>query len=151
LADENARARLLREGGQVRITAQLIQAATDQLPWAESYQPDLRGVLALQGEIASAIANKVRAAVTPTERALLTSARPVNPEAYEAYLKGMQSWYRFAPQDFDAALEYFELALKKDPNYAPAHSVWPWSGLDASRWGTRHPVRRGPLRPTRPD
>jgi TolB-like protein/Tfp pilus assembly protein PilF len=119
---------VLREGGQVRITAQLIQAATDQHLWAESYQRDLHGVLALQSEIASAIAEKVRAVVTPTERARLTSARPVNPEAYEAYLKGMQHWYKVTPQDIDTALEYFEMALKKDPNYAPAHSgvalVW---------------------------
>jgi TolB-like protein len=117
-----------REGGQVRITAQLIQAATDQHLWAESYQRDLRSVLALQGEIAGAIADKVRAAVTPTERARLASARPVNPEAYEAYLKGMQSWYKITPQDIDAAFEYFELALQKDPNYAPAYAgiafVW---------------------------
>ncbi|MBZ5545416.1 MAG: hypothetical protein LAO07_17340, partial [Acidobacteriia bacterium] len=112
---------VLREGGQVRITAQLIQASTDQHLWAESYQRDLRGVLALQGEIASAIADKVRAAITPTERARLASARPVNPEAYEAYLKGRLHWYKFTPQEVDAALKYFQLALEKDPNYAPAH------------------------------
>ncbi|MBZ5516781.1 MAG: protein kinase [Acidobacteriia bacterium] len=119
---------VVREGGQVRITAQLIQASTDQHLWAESYQRDLRGVLALQGEIASAIADKVRAAVSPTERSHLASARTVNPEAYDAYLKGMQHWYKLAPQDMDTALEYFELALKKDPNYAPAYAgialVW---------------------------
>jgi TolB-like protein len=113
---------VLREGGQVRITAQLIQASTDQHLWAESYQRDLHGVLALQGEIASAIAQKVRAAVTPTERARLAGARPVNPEAYDAYLKGMQSCYRITPQDTDAALEYFELALEKDPDFAPAYA-----------------------------
>ena len=113
---------VLREGGQVRITAQLIQASTEQNLWAESYQRDLRGVLALQGEIASAIADKVRAAVTPAERTRLTSARPVNPEAYDAYLKGGQSVIRTTPEDQDTALEYFELALKKDPNYAPAYA-----------------------------
>jgi serine/threonine protein kinase/Tfp pilus assembly protein PilF len=119
---------VLREGDQVRISAQLIQAATDQHLWAESYQRDLRHVLALQGEIASAIAEKVRAVLTPAERTRLTSARPVNPEAYDAYLNGMQYWYRFTPKDFNSALEYFELALKEDPNYAPAYSgvalVW---------------------------
>jgi TolB-like protein len=119
---------VLREGGQVRITAQLIQASTDQHLWAESYQRDLRGVLALQGEIASAIADKVRAAVTPNERARLASARAVNPEAYDAYLKGMQHLYKLTPHEVDTALGYFELALKNDPNYAPAHSgvaqVW---------------------------
>jgi serine/threonine protein kinase/Tfp pilus assembly protein PilF len=123
---------VLSEGGQVRITAQLIQAATEQNLWAESYRRDLRGVLALQGEIASAIADKVRAAVTPTERARLASARPVNPEAYEAYLKGMQHWYRLTPEDLDAAREYFELALKKDPNYASAYAgiAFVWIGRE---------------------
>jgi TolB-like protein/Tfp pilus assembly protein PilF len=127
---------VLREGGQVRITAQLIQASTDQHLWAESYQRDLRGVLALQGEIASAIADKVRAAVTPTERTRLTSARPVNPEAYEACLKGMQSWYKITPQDIDSALEYFELALKKDPNYALAYAgiALVWMGRQQMGW-----------------
>jgi TolB-like protein/Tfp pilus assembly protein PilF len=135
---------VLREGGQVRITAQLIQASTDQHLWAESYQRDLRGVLALQGEIASVIAEKVRAALTPTERARLASARPVNPEAYEAYLKGMQSWYRFTPQDIEAALEYFELALKKDPNYAPAHSGVALAWLGRQQMGYTPPREAGP-------
>jgi TolB-like protein/predicted Ser/Thr protein kinase len=127
---------VLREGGQVRITAQLIQASTDQQLWAESYQREMRGVLALQGEIASAIADKVRAAVTPTERARLTSARPVNPEAYEACLKGMQSWYKVTPQDIDSALEYFELALKNDPNYAAAYAgiAMVWLGRQQMGW-----------------
>jgi TolB-like protein/Tfp pilus assembly protein PilF len=135
---------VLREGGQVRITAQLIQASTDQHLWAESYQRDLRGVLALQGDIASAIAEKVRAVLTPAERALLTRARPVNPEAYEAYLKGMQYWYRLAPQDLDTALEYFELALKKDPNYAPAHSGVALVWMGRQHMGYTAPREAGP-------
>jgi TolB-like protein len=68
---------VLREGGQVRITAQLIQASTDQHLWAESYQRDLRGVLALQGDIASAIAEKVRAVLTPA-RSILKLTRPIS-------------------------------------------------------------------------
>jgi TolB-like protein len=135
---------VLREGGQVRITAQLIQASTDQHLWAESYQRDLRGVLALQGEIASIIAEKVRAAVTPTERTRLTSARPVNPEAYDAYLKGMQHWYKLTPQDIDTALEYFELALKKDPNYAPAHSGVALVWIGRQQMGYTAPREAGP-------
>jgi serine/threonine protein kinase/Tfp pilus assembly protein PilF len=119
---------VLREGGQVRITAQLIQAATDQHLWAESYQRDLRGIMALQGEIARAIAERVQAALTPGERNRMASARLVDPEVYEAYLKGMQHWYKLTSEDMDTALEYFERALKKDPNYAPAYSgvalVW---------------------------
>jgi len=135
---------VLREGGQVRITAQLIQASTDQHLWAESYQRDLRGVLALQGEIASVIAEKVRAAITPTERARLASARTVNPEAYEAYLKGVQSVYKVTPQDNDTALAYYELALKKDPNYAPAYAgiALLWAGSEKS--GYTAPREAGP-------
>jgi serine/threonine protein kinase/tetratricopeptide (TPR) repeat protein len=135
---------VLREGGQVRITAQLIHASTEQNLWAESYQRDLRSVLALQGEIASAIADKVRAVVTPIERARLASARPVNPDAYEAYLKGMQCWYRFTPQDIDNALEYFELALKKDPNYAPAHSGVALVWIARNQMGYKPPREAGP-------
>jgi TolB-like protein/Tfp pilus assembly protein PilF len=135
---------VLREGGQVRITAQLIQASTDQHLWAESYQRDLRGVLALQGEIASAIADKVRAALTPSERNRLASARPVNPEAYEAYLKGMQHWYKLTRQDIDTALEYFELALKKDPNYAPAHSGVALVWIGRQQMGYTPPREAGP-------
>jgi serine/threonine protein kinase/tetratricopeptide (TPR) repeat protein len=135
---------VLREGGQVRITAQLIQASTDQHLWAESYQRDLRGVLALQGEIATAIADKVRAAVTPTERARLASARPVNPVAYEAYLKGMQSCYRLMPQDIDTGLEYFELALEQDPNYAPAYAGVSFAWLVRQQAGYTPPREAGP-------
>jgi tetratricopeptide (TPR) repeat protein len=135
---------VLREGGQVRITAQLIQASTDQHLWAESYQRDLRSVLALQGEIASAIADKVRAAVTPAERSRLASARTVNPEAYDAYLKGIQSWYRLTPQDIDSALGYFELALKKDPNYAPAYAGIALVWVGRNQMGYTAPREAGP-------
>jgi len=135
---------VLREGGQVRITAELIQASTDQHLWAESYQRDLRSVLALQGEIASAIADKVRAAVTPTERTRLASARPVNPEAYDACLKGMQCSSRLTPHDLVAALEYFELALKKDPNYAPAYAGVSFVWLDRQQAGYTAPREAGP-------
>jgi TolB-like protein len=135
---------VLREGSQVRITAQLIQAATDQHLWAESYQRDLHGVLALQGEIASAIADKVRVAVTPTERARLASARPANPEAYDAYLKGMQYWYRLTPKDIDTAFEYFGLALKKDPNYAPAYAGIALVWIGRQQMGYTAPREAGP-------
>jgi serine/threonine protein kinase/tetratricopeptide (TPR) repeat protein len=135
---------VLREGGQVRITAQLIQASTDHPLWAESYQRDLHSVVALQGEIATVIADRVRAAVTPTERARLASARSVNPVAYEAYLKGMQSFSRFTPQDLDTALEYFELALEKDPNYAAAYQGIAFVWLLRQQAGYTPPREAGP-------
>jgi TolB-like protein/predicted Ser/Thr protein kinase len=112
---------VLREGGRVRVTAELINAKTDRDLWANSYERNLRSVLALQSEIASAVVGKVRAALTPEEKSRLASARTVNPQAYDAYLKGMQYWYKATPQGQDTALEYFELALKNDPNSARAY------------------------------
>jgi tetratricopeptide (TPR) repeat protein len=113
---------VLREGGQVRITAQLIQASTNQHLWAESYQRDLRGVLALQGEIASVIADKVRVAVTPNERTRLASARPVNPEAYEAYLKGKFYVNKMTPEGYEKGLAYMQQAIDKDPTNPLPHA-----------------------------
>src|SRR6202008_1730780 len=77
-----------RSGDQVRITAQLIYAPTDRHLWAESYERSLRDVLALQSEVASAIANEIKIKVTPEEQVHLSSSHLVNPDAYEAYLKG---------------------------------------------------------------
>jgi len=79
---------VLRSGNQVRITAQLIQARADKHLWSKSYEGDLRDTLALQGRVAGAIANEVRINLTPHEQAALQRVKVVNPEAYEAYLKG---------------------------------------------------------------
>ncbi len=113
---------VLREGGQVRITAQLIQASTDQHLWAESYERDLRSVLALQSEVAQAIANEIKIKVTPQERTRLARAHPVNPEAYEAYLKGRYQWNKRTGEGMKRGLEYFQQAINLDPNYALAYS-----------------------------
>ena len=117
-----------RSGERMLITAQLIRASTDTHLWADSYERDFRDVLTLQGEVAQAIAREIKVAVTPEETKTLARARPVNPEAYEAYLKGQAHWYRLSREHFDAALEYFQLALDKDPNYALAYvgvaNVW---------------------------
>ncbi|MBZ5544741.1 MAG: hypothetical protein LAO07_13850, partial [Acidobacteriia bacterium] len=121
---------VLREGGQVRITAQLIQAATDQHLWAESYQRDLRSVLALQGEIASAIADKVRAAVTPQESERLKAARQVDPEVYDQTLKAKAILeYATREEQFRQAIELFQKVVDRDPTYAPA-----WAGLGEALW-----------------
>ena len=106
---------VLREGGRVRVTAQLIQASTDQHLWAESYERDLRSVLALQSEMASVIAEKVHAGLTPSERTRLASARPVNPEAYEAYLKGKFYVNKMTPEGYEKGLAYLNQAVEKDP------------------------------------
>jgi TolB-like protein/DNA-binding winged helix-turn-helix (wHTH) protein len=109
-----------RAGNRVRITANLLYAPTDQHLWAESYERDLVDQLSLQDDVARDIATAIRVNVTPWEHTQLTTARPVNPKAHEDYLKGMQYWYKFTPQDWDTALGYYQLALREDPNSALA-------------------------------
>lgn len=113
---------VLRAGDRVRITAQLIDARTDSNLWAESYESDLRDVLKLQRDVASAIADEVRIAVTPQERERLASAPPVVPAAYEAYLKGRYYWNKDTERDWLKARQYFEQTAEQDPNYAPAYA-----------------------------
>jgi serine/threonine protein kinase len=113
---------VLRAGDRVRITAQLIHAATDQHIWAKSYERDVSDVLALQSEVARAIADEVQAKLTPQERARLARTRPVNPAAHEAYLKGRHHWARATEEGVRKSVEYFAQAVATDPSYALAHA-----------------------------
>jgi len=113
---------VLRAGDRVRITAQLIHAPTDTHLWAESYERDLRDVLALQSEVARAIATEIQVKLTPQEQTRLASARPVNPEAHEAYLLGRFYWNTRTQEGLEKALAYFQQALEKDPHYAPVYA-----------------------------
>ncbi len=113
-----------RAGGRVRVTAQLIKASTDQHLWAETYERDLGEVLTLQNEVAHAIALQVRAQLTPQDHARLGSARLVNPEAYDAYLKGryyLSNEFTKA-QPLNMAKAYFEESTRKDPGFALAYA-----------------------------
>jgi tetratricopeptide (TPR) repeat protein len=104
-----------REAGRVRVSAQLIDAATDQHLWADSYEREIATILALQGEVARAIAGKVRVALRPEEESRLVQSRKVNPETYEAYLKGMFWMNKGTPQAFEKAVAFFQEAVDKDP------------------------------------
>jgi serine/threonine-protein kinase len=110
-----------RSGSRVRITAQLIHAPADRHMWAESYERDLKDVLALQGEVARTIANQIRVTLTPQEQARLTTARQVNPEAHELYLKGRYEWNKRTEEGLKKGLEYFQEAIRVDPSYALAY------------------------------
>jgi len=113
---------VLRSGDQVRITAQLIQVPADKHLWAESYQGNVRDTLAVQNRVARAIAEEIRIEVSPRERAALTNAMEIDPEAYEAYLKGRYFWNKRTPEGLKTAVGYFNKAVAKDPNYATAYS-----------------------------
>ena len=109
-----------REGDQVRITVQLLDGPNDRHLWSEDYQRELRGILTLQREMAQAIAQQIRIQLTPQQQARLSSARAVNPEAYEAYLRGRFSLttnYSTLRQ-LKIAQRYFEESVQKDPGFA---------------------------------
>jgi TolB-like protein/Flp pilus assembly protein TadD len=113
---------VLLSGNQVRITAQLIKAPADKHLWAESYEGDLRDTLALQEKVARAIAEQIRIEVTPQEQAKLMAAKTVDPDAYEAYLKGRYFWNKRTADGLEKAVDYFNQAIAKDPAYAAAYS-----------------------------
>jgi len=108
-----------RSGNTVRTTVQLIEASTENHLWAKSFERDLTDILALQSDVARAVADEIELALTPEEEVRLATAGTVNPEAHEAYLIGSYHWKKLTPADFDTAERYFELALEKDPSYAP--------------------------------
>jgi TolB-like protein/DNA-binding winged helix-turn-helix (wHTH) protein/Flp pilus assembly protein TadD len=113
---------VIRSGDRVRIDTQLIEAATDRHLWAGSYERNLEDVLALQAEVAGNVVREIQIQVTPQEDAQLAAARPVNKEAYEEYLRGRFFWNKRTEAGIQKSIEYFENALKKDPNYAQALS-----------------------------
>jgi serine/threonine protein kinase/tetratricopeptide (TPR) repeat protein len=110
-----------RAGERVRITAQLVDAESDRHLWARSYEGDLKDVLGLQGEVAEAIVREIRVSVTPQEESQLKRTRAVNPQAYEAYLKGRFYWEKRTEESFARGLEHFEEAIRHDRGYALAH------------------------------
>jgi tetratricopeptide (TPR) repeat protein len=121
---------VLRAGDRVRITAQLIQASNDKHLWAETYDRDLRDVLALQSEVAQAIAGEIRAQVTPQESERLKTVRRVDPEVYDATLKGKETLeHATREREIRQAIELFQKAVDRDPTHAPA-----WAGLGEATW-----------------
>jgi len=117
-----------REANRVRVAAELINVQDQTQLWADSYERQLEGILAVQSEVAREVAKALALELLPGEEARLSSARRVNPEAYEAYLQGSYHWKKLTPASLDTAERYFELALEKDETYAPAYSgisfVW---------------------------
>ena len=113
---------VLRSNDRVRINTRLIQVASDRQMWAETYERDLRDILVLQGDVASAIAREIRIQVAPEESSQLAGGRAVDPDAYQAYLQGRVAFSRVTPESLTQAVEYFNRAIDKDPNYALAYA-----------------------------
>jgi len=112
-----------RSGNRVRVIAQLIYAPTDRHLWARTYERDLRDVLALQDEVAQAIAREVGGQLNPRQQAIVSVARRVNPEAYESYLRGRSYLSSGSSSDLQKSIDYFNQAIKLDSDYAPSYSA----------------------------
>jgi TolB-like protein/DNA-binding winged helix-turn-helix (wHTH) protein/Tfp pilus assembly protein PilF len=112
-----------RVGDRVRIRAQLIDCATDRHLWAQSYDRDMKDVLSMQTEAAREIAEQVRGSVSSPQLSLHpTNPAPVNPDAYEAYLKGRYFWNKRTPDGLNKSIEYFNQAIAKDASFAEAYA-----------------------------
>jgi tetratricopeptide (TPR) repeat protein len=113
---------VVHSGRKVRITAQLIRARDDRHLWSEAYERDLGDVLALQGEVAQAIAGRIQIKLTPQEHAILARVRPVNPQAYEAYLEGGFFRNKLTEDGLRRSIERFTRAIELDPAYAQGYA-----------------------------
>lgn len=112
-----------RAGDRVRITLQLIDAATDEHLWAENYDRDLRDILALQSEVARMVAEQIRVRLTAGEQRRLGDAREINPETYRAYLRGIYYLNQFTPEGFAKGLAYLHEAVASDPGDPLAYAA----------------------------
>ena len=128
---------VVRSGDRVRVTVHLDRASPEAQLWARAYDRNIRDILSLQDEIARTVIDEIRVKVTPQERARLSIPRPVNPEAYAAYLRGRtvlagglgnlsklagKRQYQYTDQDVQTAIAYFKSAVDKDPVYAQAYA-----------------------------
>ena len=115
---------VIRSGERVRVTAQLLRASTDQHLWAETYDRDRGDVLRLQAEVAAAIAQQVRAQLTPQQKAQLRRTDAVNPAAYDSYLKGRLYFTTgfTNPDLLKKAQQDFAESIQKDPHFALAYA-----------------------------
>jgi serine/threonine-protein kinase len=113
-----------RSGQRVRVTARLVQVSDQSYLWSESYDRAVGDLLAVQTDLAEAIAGEIRVQLTPQERGRIARQRPLDPAAYDAYLKGRYFWSRRTRESLDKSVDYFKKAIEIDATYAAA-----WAGL----------------------
>jgi tetratricopeptide (TPR) repeat protein len=123
-----------RAGERIRVTAQLIDTRNDKQLWGGSYDEDIRDTLVLQSRVTRAIAAQIRATLNPQERLTLAKSRTVDPDAYEAYLKGRYFWNKRTGEGLRTAIDYFRRAITIDPSYAEAYAGLADSYAVAGDW-----------------
>jgi len=119
-----------RSGDRVRITAQLIEGETERHLWAESYEREVRDVLALETQVAQTVAREIRMTLVPAKETVLSERSAVDPRAYDAYLRGLYSFHRgrdamppASEELLGRSIEQFQQAIQLDPNYAQAYAA----------------------------
>ena len=131
---------VVRASGRVKISAKLIQTSMEETLWADSYERDFTDVLALQSDVATAVAHGIQVELSAPEASLLASRRPVVPEAYEAFLRGRFEAEKRNPQGLVNSVEYFQQAIAKDSTYAAAYAGLADSFLNLSTYEIRSPA-----------
>ena len=124
-----------RSGNRVLVTAQLIHGQTDVHLWAKSYERDTQDVLVMQSELAQAIVGEIQVQLTPQERQHFDTARTINPEAYNAYLLGNYHTSKRNPAAISKGIEYFQEAIRIDPDYAQAYAGLANAYFEREIWG----------------
>jgi len=130
---------VIRVGNDVQITARLINGSTDKRIWGDFFQGTFTNILALQSQVTLAIAQQIEAALTPDQQKRITHTEAVNPDAFEACLKGQFFFWKFTEAGFRSAFNYLEQAIEIDPNYAEAHAWLSRAYWVPSIWGYSRP------------
>ena len=137
-----------RSGSRVRVSAQVVHGPRDEHLWARSFEGAAGDMLALQAEIARAVADGVRVKLTPPEQARFARAADVDPEAYDLYLRGRYFYNRLGVDDMETVLlkcvSYQQQAVQKDPRFAPAHATLAWCYVPLAYFGLLPPWEATP-------
>ena len=133
-----------REAEQLRISVDLIQVRDQTQIWGDTYEREFSGILLLQSEVAKNVAKALSIKLLPSEKDQLAKVRPVDPEAHEAYLRGMFHCMKVTPGDLDTAEKHFDLALEKDPLFAPAYVGRAFVWIVRNQMGSVPPEEAGP-------
>jgi TolB-like protein/Flp pilus assembly protein TadD len=130
---------VLKAGNDVRVTAQLVDGRTNAHLWSDNYTGALTNILALQSQVTLAIAQEIEAALTPEEEVRITRTETVNPEAYEAYLKGIFFFEKLTEEGFKTAADHFNRAIEIEPDYTEAYAWLAAAYWAPSVWGYVRP------------
>jgi tetratricopeptide (TPR) repeat protein len=130
-ADAVIEGSVLREGNQVTVNVQLIEAQTDRHLWAKKFDGDLSNIFKMRNQVVEEIAREIKTTISPEQSSRLSSARTVNPEALQEYLLGRQAWNHQTEKGFDEALQHLNRAKEIDPGFALA-----WAGMADVYWAS---------------